>query len=112
MTFGVLGFDVYHQRSAWERKMDNKVRSAETDLEMAVVARLLRQFHSANNALPSDPIDYAAANMKKNKPYPPGCDFWGQRYLLDREVGGFTIRSAGPNCRYFDGDDLQYRCTY
>lgn len=112
LGIGIVVYDVHLKRLDWEKKMDDKVRQAETVLEMAVVARLIRQYHAANNRLPDDPVEYASANMKKNKPYPSGCDFWGKPYRLERQDRGFTLRSAGPNRNYGDRDDLLEHFQY
>lgn len=94
----------------WRRKMHNATQRelcrVKTELEMSALLRLLRQYYLSNAALPKDPLGYLKPFMQDNKPYPRGCDFWGHAYRVDSDLDGFAIRSAGPNGKMDDRDDL------
>lgn len=94
----------------WRRQMQNatqrEINRVKTQLEMSMQLRLLRQYYLANGALPKDPMGYLKPFMKDNKPYPRGSDFWGHPYRVDSDHDAFGVRSAGPNGKMDDRDDL------
>lgn len=94
----------------WRRQLQNatqrEICRVKTELEMSAQLRLLRQYYLSNAALPKDPMGYLRPFLKDNKPFPRGCDFWGHQYRVDSDPDGFAIRSAGPNGKMDDRDDL------
>ena len=77
-----------------------------TELELSAQLRLLRQYYMSNGDLPPDPIAYLKPYLKDNKPYPIGCDFWGHAYRVEKYWDSIGVRSAGPNGKMEDADDL------
>ena len=103
----------YHSWRPWlERAARDEVNRMKTGLELAAGMRLLRQHYLAHGSLPTVPEDLLRASLSSNKPYPPGCDFWGTPYRVDRYFDGFGVRSAGPNRRLDDRDDLVRAVRY
>lgn len=94
----------------WRHQVQNatqrEINRVKTQLEMSAQLRILRQYYLSNAALPKDPLGYLKGFMKDNKPYPRGYDFWGHEYRVDSDTDGFGIRSAGPNGKMDDRDDL------
>ena len=107
-----FSYRLYYQRQVMKKRIDDHFRQGETYVEMAVVARLLRQYYLIHQDFPPDPVGYVSLDLKKNKPYPRGCDFWGSPYLVERSRKEFYIRSAGPNRVYADRDDLLFSSRY
>lgn len=90
----------------------NDIKTTYTGLEIASCTRLLRQYYSSNQRLPPRPEDYLKGFLRKNKPYSVGNDFWGQAYRVEQYADGFIVRSAGPNGRYGDRDDVVQTTLY
>lgn len=104
---GVSFYSVLNQyRHRLEKATNNEVCRMKTELELSALLRLLRQYYLSNGGLPQDPIGYLKPFLKDNKPYPRGCDFWGHPYKVEQYWDYFGIRSAGPNGKMDDGDDL------
>lgn len=82
------------------------IKTTYTGLEMASCTRLLCQYYLSNQKLPPQPEEYLKGFLRKNKPYSIGNDFWGHPYRVEQSAEGFVLRSAGPNGRYGDPDDL------
>lgn len=104
-TLVYIGFG---RHASWEKQIDRLVKATETKMEMATSVRLLNQYRRANNALPANPTEYLAGNLKNNKPYPRGYDFWGTPYRVDLLDDGYALRSAGPDKKFNDADDLVF----
>ncbi|MBT9586902.1 hypothetical protein IV102_26410 [bacterium] len=94
----------------WQKRLEkttnDEVCKMKTELELSAQLRLLRQYYLSNGSLPQDPIRYLEPYLKDNKPYPKGCDFWGHPYRVDQYWDYFGVRSAGPNGKWEDRDDL------
>lgn len=105
---------VYWKR--WEpvaaAAIDDEVNRTKTGLEIAAALRSLRQYYLSHGSLPQQPEQYLKSSLRPNKAYSPGCDFWGTPYRVDRYFDGFGVRSAGPNRRFEDRDDLVQAVTY
>lgn len=107
----VAGFYYQHRRERWVRSLSDQARTAETQLELAVVARVVRDFRIEQGRYPQDLKFYLSRTLRQNKPFPPGTDFWGRDYRLEPGVEGFLVRSAGADGRFHTRDDLVCRAT-
>lgn len=107
LGLGVSFFSVLNQyRHRLERATYDQVCRIKTELELSAQLRLLRQYYLSNGGLPQDPMGYLKPFLKDNKPFPKGCDFWGRPYRVEQYWDYFGIRSAGPNGKMEDADDL------
>ena len=97
---------VGHWRAKIKKATQNELCRVKTSLELSVQVRLLRQYYLSNGALPPDPVGYLRPFLKDNKTYPRGNDFWGHPYRVDQDPDYFGVRSAGPNGKMDDRDDL------
>lgn len=90
-----------------------QVNRTKTELEVSAAVRELRRYYLSNGALPPSSEEYLKTSLPANKAYPPGHDFWGTPYKVEKYWDGFGVRSAGPNRRFEDRDDifrfLEYR---
>lgn len=94
----------------WRDRLDKLANdefcTMKTRLELSAQLRLLRQYYLSNGALPPHPEEYLRPYLKDNKRFPRGCDFWGSPYRVEQFFDYFGVRSAGPNGRWNDADDL------
>jgi hypothetical protein len=89
-----------------EPYLTRQVDCFKTELEVSAGLAELRRYYLANAALPPSPEDYLKSSLMANKAYPAGHDFWGTPYRVDKYWDGFGVRSAGPNRRFDDQDDI------
>lgn len=95
-----------------ERQFVTQVNRTKTELEVSAGLRELRRYYLANGALPPAAEDYLRSALPANKKFPPGFDFWGTPYRVDNYWDGFGVRSAGPNRRFDDRDDIARSVEY
>lgn len=93
-------------------RADLEFRLLQTELELKAVAVLVRSHYAATGEMPRDLQKFLEQNLKKNKQYGAGQDFWGRDYLLEELTDGFRVRSAGPDGRPWTEDDLVYEMTF
>ncbi|MBI3924449.1 MAG: hypothetical protein HY319_02810 [Armatimonadetes bacterium] len=91
-----------HTRS----RSDREFRTLQTQLEMKAVAVLVRSNVAATGGMPEDLQQFLAQNLKKNKEYGAGKDFWGSDYTVEEFPDHFEVRSAGPDGKPRTPDDL------
>lgn len=107
----VGGWWYQHRRAKVLGAVLNSTRATQTQIELAVVARVTRDFRVGEGRYPSDFQAFLRRALRPNKAYPPGMDFWGRPYALDIEPEGFVVRSAGIDGRLNTPDDLTCRAT-
>lgn len=93
-------------------RADLEFRFLQTELELKAVAALVRSHYAATGAMPEDLQAFLAQNLKKNKQYGAGQDFWGHDYLLEESAEGFRVRSSGADGRHWTGDDLVHEVAF
>ncbi len=93
-------------RARLEREARDEMNAMKTRLELSAQMRLLQQYYLSNGNPPQNPSLYLRPYLKDNKPFPKGCDFWGHPYRVDSYWNFLGVRSAGPNGKMDDRDDL------
>lgn len=93
------------------KKVLNETRATQTQMELAIIARVTRDFRVGEGRYPSDFQAFLRRALRPNKPSPVGTDFWGRPYHLEIEPEGFVVRSAGADGRLQTKDDLICRAT-
>lgn len=107
----VGGWYFQHRRDRVVKALLNQTRATETQIELAVIARVTRDFRIGEGRYPQDFQAFLRRSLRPNKPFPVGTDFWGRPYRLELEPDGFVVRSAGADGRYQTRDDLICQAT-
>jgi len=107
----VGGWYYQHRRDRLVKAVLDQTRTTQTQMELAVIARVTRDFRIGEGRYPTDFSAFLQRSLRPNKPFPVGTDFWGRPYRLEIAVEGFVVRSAGADGRYHTRDDLVCRAT-
>jgi hypothetical protein len=101
-----VGSYIVHNRSDWERRLEDTKRTFKTELFFNSFARRLTEELLASQRVPDDWGDFIGASFQSTGVPLSDIDFWGTPYLILSLPGKVVIVSAGPDRELETADDL------
>ena len=102
-----LGSSILHNKSEWEKQLDNASRRFQTELFLSALSRRLQEEMLASQRVPSDWHLFISSTFNSNGKPLTDIDLWNTPYRFENNRDEVRVVSAGPDKLFETADDLE-----
>ena len=106
-----LGSSIFHNKSEWERQLDNASRRFQTELFLSALNRRLQEEMLASQRVPKDWNLFISSSFNSNGKALTDIDLWNTPYRFENNPHEVRVVSAGPDKLFETADDLEKTIT-
>lgn len=106
-----LGSYIFHNKSEWEKQLDNASRRFQTELFLSALSRRLQEEMLASQRVPKDWNGFIASSFNSNGKPLTDIDLWNTPYRFENNPDEVRVVSAGPDRLFETADDLEKTIT-